>query len=1169
MKINRKIFLIGCNKGFSKLLMKSLIFLFCALSFGFSPREVHSQNTKVFIDMDKTISISEVLELLKTQTDYKLIYVPEQLINAPSISVKKGFVEISTLLKSALLPIKCNYILSDNTIIIRKDIQSSFTISGQVFDSKGQPLPGITVYTSSSSPDDFDSGNGSDFVLRGSITDFEGVYKLEVDIGDYLIARGLNYKQFVTTIDSVVEKYNIVLEEKVNQLDEVVLSGYQRLSKERSAGSFVKADESDIGKRNDFDVINSIETLLPGVLVSDAPDGTRQISIRGTSTFNADTRPLVVVDGFPITRDIETINQNDVKSVTVLKDASAASIWGVRAANGVIVIETKRNSNRTKSKLDIDFKQVTSIATKPDFNGLPVAPTSSFIEFERYKAENGLVLFLPGVLRNSLSPVTDAIINNPSQADQIIANIPSNLNSRHEFDNLFRHSGISTQYGINISGQGVNSNHKASFSYDKLETEFIGNDTERFVGDLYESFWITPKFKVDLGLNYVVGKEKNNGMGYDDLRFLLPYQKIVGDSGQLVAQPFGYYQEDKDNFVNRGLPYDWDYNLLREKRNKDNKINSSIITSTVRLQYDLSKALSVEAGYMYELGKIKGTNLYDENTYFTRDIVNRNATDNGLGTDFTLNIPKGAILEQNYEDFYSHTLRGILHYDDNIINDDHFFSAILGGEIRETGLDQSEKATYGYSPETLQSIGLNNMGSFADLRGVQTVITDNPTFTSNKNRFVSYFFNVGYTYKDKYSLNGSYRLDKTNLLGNAADFRDVGLWSVGASWQIHKELDSDQINRLLLRASYGLNGNIDRSTSPFLIANISTSSTTNQQFASISNPANPLLQWERTAVTNMGLDFAFFGNRLSGTVEYYKRVSTDLLGNSQVNGTYGFDSAFINFGSMENVGVETSMTGVIFNKGFNWKSTINFSTNKNEVTKVDLPQESVNVYLNGVVPIVGNPLNYLYSLSWAGLSTEGSPQVLDENGDVVDYNTQIGDVAALNYEGTTTPKYYGSFLNEFNYKNFSLLTNFSYTMGHKFRIPTIQYEKLIGNSETLLHKDWDKRWQQPGDEDLTDVPSAPTDVLGLATYDSYVKNSNNKIASASTIRFRELLFSYSIPKPIFNSTISLGLQVRNLAVVNFNKADLDPDYLYVDNSSLSIRSFTPPTEYSVSIKANF
>lgn len=607
---------------------------------------------------------------------------------------------------------------------------------------------------------------------------------------------------------------------------------------------------------------------------------------------------------------------------------------------------------------------------------------------------------------------------------------------------------------------------------------------------------------------------------------------------------------------------------MQEFNNKENEVSGNNINAIAGLHYKIINGLSVIAGYQYESGNSISTNLFNEQTYYVRNLINYSTSINN--NVITIGIPKGSIFKENIGRFNSHTLRGQLRFDNDFGGDKHSVAALAGTEVREVGNKISSQTKYGYNPQSLQFARVNYTSTYTDIRGAQKLIPDETIFLDNLNRFVSLFSNVGYTYNDKYTVNASARLDKTNLFGSSNKYRNVWLWSAGASWQIHKErfFNSPIINSLILRSTYGINGNVDRSTSPFLIANVATDFQTNQPFAYVSNPENPLLRWEKTTVTNLGIDFRMWKNRLKGSLEFYNRLSSDLLGNSTINGTYGFNSAFINYASMRNTGTDLRLSGLLIDKAFKWNTTLNYSFNKNEVKKVDFPQNTVGAYLQSI-PQAGKPLDYLFSYEWAGLSASGAPQVFDDNKDAVTYTTEITNPVALVYEGTAVPPHYGALINEFSYKGFSVLMNFTFKMGHKFRIPVIQYAPLFDYA-TQVHKDWDSRWKQPGDEHTTNTPAAPHSFTGLNIYDQYTKYANINVATASHIRFRELLINYALPSNMFSSNkvadASIGLQVRNLAVYKLNKEKLDPEFLTQDRNTISL---PPQPEFSLFIRINY
>lgn len=1104
--------------------------------------------------------VEQVFREIRQQTGYVFFYDDALPSRAATVTVTLDNVPLKTALDACFANQPFTYEIGGKNIFLKLKPGAAATpagpqsITGKVSDSTGTPLSKVTVKL-------LPAGKG---VITNETGDFmftdipEGRYTLEISsVGFATVTLP------VTVSDGPVQLGNIRLKTIVSKLVAitVVNTGYQTLSRERAAGSFGAVKQAALEKRNNYDIRSYLDGQVAGLLVSQ--DG---LTVRGQSTLNAYKQPLLVVDGFPVERDLSTINPNDIESITVLKDASAASIWGVRAANGVIVIQTKRGASARKP-LDVSFVSSVSISGSPRLDQLPAASVPSFIDFEKFKAENGLVTII-GNPRNVVLPITDAYYNHRPDADHLADSLGRNR-AYDEFSDRFMRSAVRQQYGISLSGKGERSASRASFNYTKQQTYMRNTGNERFVADLFQTAALTRRLRVDLGLNFAQINTRNNGMALTDIRQLLPYQQLLDAAGNYIPQPQTFYQADKEARVAAGYPYNWDYNMVREFRNKNNRGTDRSLTATASISYQLYKGISFISSYQYENYATQTDVLQNEESYFTRNLVNYSTSvRNGV---MTTAIPKGGVYTEQNSGLQSHTLRNLLRYDGTIGDPRHELSAIGGLETREIKSRSSNMVKYGYDPNTLQYANVNYVNGYTNVLGNTAFIRDETVFTDVKNRFVSIFGNAGYTFDDKYTLNASARLDQTNLFGTSDKYRNVWLWSTGLSWQLGKErfMENGPFSVLVLRATYGINGNVDRSTSPYLIAKVLKDQNTNLNYGYIASPQNPLLRWEKTAVKNAGIDFVLNGNRLRGSLEYYNRYSTDLLGNATVNDTYGFSSAYINYASLRNSGVDAALTGLLVDRAFRLSATLNYSYNKSRVTQVDFPQETVGAYMAGI-PQTGRPLNYLYSYRWAGLNSTGAPQVYNAKNEAVPYTTEMTDIAALQYEGTAIPPHYGGFFLEAAYRGLTLTAGFTYKMGHLFRVPQIQYQGMFENV-MMIHEDWDKRWKQAGDETFTDVPAMPLSQTGVNIYDNYTRNADIHTATASTIRFQELLLNYALPEKLIaklpTARINLGFQARNLGVHLFNSAKADPEYLTL--IAQNIIALPPRPEFTFSVKADF
>ncbi len=1129
---------------------------------------VYSQNTRFNMEMTNQTLI-EVFEEIRNNSEFSFVYDLDDVESIMNVNVSEQDATVEEILNSCLENTNLTYEVIDKVVVVKQKPyvapkskqEEKKKIQGKVTDNTGVALPGVSV------------------VIKGTnvgvATDIDGNYSIEIENENAVLIFsfvGMNPQEIAYTGQFV---QNVTLTADTEQMAEVVVTGYQTISKERASGSFEKVSAEALEERATLNIIDKLEGQTSGVLFENGA-----ITIRGISSMNASTSPLIVLDGFPIEGDLEKINPNDVESMTILKDAAAASIWGARASNGVIVITSKRGSG--KGKANIEFSSTFSITPEADLYSLRRASTESFLELEKHFADfkykelpSPWALSQPAYkegldtyLRFNDGQMTEA------QKDAIINRLKG-IDVRDEYADLFLRKAVRQQYHLSVNGATEKSNYYASLSYDDNNTYMKGVENDRIVSNIRLQTKLSDRVSFNAAISATIRNSESNGA--PSLSSLASYQQILDENGDYVASPYGYAQEAKDSHaaVNNS-PYDWTYNAFQEFENKDNSNQNVDLRMQAGLNVNILKGLDFEGRYQYEWGNQKGQNIYNENTYYVRNQVNMYAH---VGSDgkMVYPIPMGQIRSDANAYSKSFTTRAQLNFNRSFDEGKHQVYAIGGVEFRQTEYESNDMTKYGYDPVSLQYKKVNYDTEYPRAFSYWTSkLSDNTSFSYLKNRYASYYGNAGYTFDQKYTVTGSVRLDDSNLFGASKEYRNVPLWSVGTNWQIHKEdfMNLDFVNRLTFRATYGTGGNIDKTTSPYLTAAVTSDWQTQHQFAYIQNPKNPNLRWEKTATTNIGVDYALFNNRVSGSIEYYNRQSTDLLGDVSLNAIYGFDSALMNFAEMSNKGMDFSVNVGILNKDLKWNAIANFSYNKNNVEKVELADESVsgavNSYWGNSSARVGKPLNHLYSYRWAGLSTEGMPQVYNENGEVIDHYTPMEEVDGLKYEGSTTPKYYGSFQNVLSYKGLRLSMLITYKLGHVFRVSSVDYSSLKSAYQlNVVHEDFEKRWRQAGDESRTDVPVLPEDVNVVSGYWSTYSNfGSHNVESASHIRFNDVVLSYDLPKSWFKSvglkSLNVGAQVRNLGVITFNDEDIDPENIIGESGYGKIRP-----EYTFSLKARF
>lgn len=1049
-------------------------------------------------------------------------------------------------------------------------------VTGTVKDNKGAALPGAVVKTVDGK--------------KVSSTDADGKFSMRaVEENSVLTVSFIGFAPQNVKTQRVM---SIVLQPLVGLLDEVsvtvVSTGYQRLPKERATGSFAVVSNKDIQNKVTRNIAERLEGMAPGLLLStNVPDASGRptsnstFAIRGRNTFSAQQDPLIVLDGFPYEGDIAQINPEDIANISVLKDAAAASIWGARAANGVIVIETKKG---TAGRHDINFSSNFTFGGRPNLGYRPVVGAADYLDFEREAVDKGIIPSPFGAQRPSVSSGAQVFYDfkagriTAAERDAKIAAL-SKIDYKDQYNKYLLQRQEMQQYNLSASGGNELINYFLSGAFTKERPNAIGNSNQRATITFNNNIKITKNLDASLNILATMNKTANNGFGLSPLEpgtlTLLPYDKIVNDDGSPVQYARGFSMPTLDSLERLGyLPWKFDYISELKNSDKTNKSNNYRINGS--LNYKIIDGLSAQVTGLYERGFQRNRSYYNQNTFMSRNIVNT-ATSTSTTTPIVLTygLPKGAVLDLGNGDIEHYDIRGQLSLNRNF-GKDHRIDGIAGAEVREYGTKTATSRLYGYDDQTLTSMPVNYDVFYLTAITKSRRKPDLPnTLTDIKDRYVSWFTNLNYIFREKYVISGSARLDDSNLFGASENYRATPLWSLGAMWKLAQEdfIKSVKINKLNLRLTYGVNGNVDKTTSPFLIATIPSFAAFDNglTYATISNPSNPFLRWEKTKTFNAAVDGSFFNNRLNVLFEYYKKHSYDLLGPSEVNPTYGFSSVRINTAELDNNGIDLDINGdVIRSREFTWNARFNFSYNQNKVVTANNQRELVSYYLGsgtGGNPIVGKPIEGIYSYKYAGLDNTGRPQVTDGNGQIYKAgNTVNTNLDVISYSGTLSPRYFGSFSNSFRYQHFELSALITYKMGYVFRRPTVSYSSYF--TQKNIHKDIALRWKQAGDEANTIVPVIPT---GSNSYtESWFSNSDALIESGSHIRLRELSLAYSfkpeLMKKMHLKQLSLLAYARDLGLLwKKNDAGIDPDF--VPNAYYTI--VPPATSFAFGLRASF
>lgn len=1018
-------------------------------------------------------------------------------------------------------------------------------------------------------------------------TDNNGNFAItEVDKSDTVQISSLGYitKRMLLRISINNENISVITltPQSVELSNVIVYSGYQNIPKERVTGSFEKIDSKLFNNVIGTDVKSRLENISS--IYFDKRNNNQNISIHGLSTIYANAAPLIVVDNFPYDADINNINPNDVETITVLKDAAAASIWGVRAGNGVIVITTKKGNYHKQPVLE--FSAGITAGKKPDVYYTPVMSSADFISTEKY-------LFDKGFYNSSISNTTTRPILTPvveiltaKRAGSISANSADSLinalmknDVRDDINKYLYRLSLNQQYYLSYKGGTEKYNYLIAGGYDYNNDNLIRNSYNRLQLRIQNNFIPFKNLEVAASFSYSSIGKINNNPGPSLLnptgKYVYPYAKLADTQGNALATPKDYRQAYTDTAGN-GKLLNWQYKPLDELNNADNRYVQADFIFNASAQYHFLKKFSAELRYQYEKQTGINTNLYNTSVYLTRNLINLFSQING--SVVKNNIPIGSVLDLTNTSLLSNAGRLQINYQNNFKR--HDINCIAGTELRQLATATNNYRTYGYNSDVLSFGNVDYVSQYSiygNLAGAQQI--PNPAFFSaGMLRYVSAYANAGYTYNKRYMFSFSARKDGSNLFGVNSNQKTVPLWSAGTGWLISNEnfFKNKTINFLKARFTYGFNGNVDNTLTAYsTFKYYSNAPYSGLPYGILLTPPNPELQWEKTAVFNTGIDFGLFNNSINGNIDYYIKKGTNLIGQTPLDPTTGvFNSAQTAFAFKGNVaamrgeGVDINLNAQLLNGNFKWVTGLLFNYNQALVTKYTASATLGSAYVGGgllVNPVAGKPLYSIYSYKWAGLdSLTGDPRGYLNGVISKDYTSLINTTPdQLQYNGSAIPLYYGSLRNTFSYKQWYLSVNISYKLGYYFARSSINYTTLLTQWKT--HSDFSKRWQNPGDEKNTYVPSFVYPITNT-NRDAFYSSSSVLVEKGDNIRLQDISLAYEFSKPQLKNvpikSLKLYAYINNIGILwKANKVGLDPDYFST--------GYPLPTTFAIGVKTSF
>ncbi|MCK0130209.1 SusC/RagA family TonB-linked outer membrane protein [Flavobacteriaceae bacterium F08102] len=1100
-----------------------------------------SYSQKITLELGK-VKLSSVFKIIEKKTNVDFFFSHNKLDVNQIVMANYKNTDVLTIVSNI---VGSNYevqfvegnILSIIPVVSEK-FQKMITIKGQVTDENGDVLPGVTVAIKGK--------------RVGTATDFDGNYTIKADEKATLVFSSVGYVSQEVEVNGQ-NVINVKLKEDISVLNEVVITGYQVKDKRETSSAVTVLKMKDVDVLGTTSVENMIQGQIAGVDVvnsSAAPGTAPRIRIRGTATLSGNAEPIWVVDGVMLENGVPAtpaqlndpdflksfnssiggVNPSDIESLTILKDASATAIYGTRAANGVIVVTTKKGKS---GKPRISFNHTTGIKPRPTYEDFDLMNSKERAEFSLELLEDGIglhgsvgVAYWDGLYTRG--GITEA---------EYIEGVRKASEMNVDWFGLLFRDAVTNTSDISFSGGAEKSNYYASLSHTSEE------GLDKVTG--YKSYSAMAKINTELSEKISLGIILNASKRDREQN----YQTNAFDYAYSTSRSLPAFNDDGSYFYYQN----YNFNILNEQNSTNQTSKQHEIRATVDLDYKITDWLTYLSLMSYTYSGSVTQQYATEESQYVAKIRRYNL---GTGSDEQIEdspLPFGGVFNQSNFTQESYIIRNSLNAKFNPF--DEVAVDILGGtEFRNVVYDGFNVNSYGYLHDR-GKIFYNPQESEEDGH-----IRRNTVSRSLYDRsFMSYFGTFSAMFKNKYVVNANIRFDGSNLFGSNPKYRYLPLWSVSGKWHIDQEsfLESARfIDALSIRASYGLRGNIVEEASPQIISTaLPPNRFTNLPEQQIIQPANPELKWETTETINLGLDFSFFNRRLSGAIDVFKDYGNDLISYKNVSSVTGFQSKAVNFANITNQGVDLGLNAkVVDNDNFSYNLGINASLTDSKVTKsfIEPSIESLlsSTYTVGQV-VEGKPINSMYSYRFSRINEEGNALFFDEEGNEhwvrdTDFRTLVQDNKdALKYEGSRVPTTTLGITNRFNYKGFQLSFLLVAGLDYKIRLQNLAFDSEYIEDEYNLRRGVTDRWRKPGDEDTVTIPWLGSST-GSYTQAQMFNDSDAQVVDGDYLRLRNVLLQYSLPKSFTDkagiSNLVLKFQADNLFVIADKRLNgMDPE----------------------------
>lgn len=1053
--------------------------------------------------------------------------------------------------------------------VLTSAFAASRQVQGVVISSEdNMPLIGASVYIKA---EDL-SKDGNSPTITGVITDIDGKFNISVPEGvTRLFCSYVGHEVQELKLVPGKNQYEITLFPSAQVLDAVVVTGYQTVERRKLTAAVGKLNISD----ETIGAVKSIDQALAGQIAglsvtstSGAPGAPAKIRIRGTSSLNGTQDPLWVLDGIPlegtdvpqsnVLNDVSNIQQSsiaglnpaDIENITVLKDAAATAIYGARAANGVIVITTKKGK---VGKPVINFSSKFTYMPTLSTNRLNMLNSQEKVDLELELLRSN---FAYGDNKGGVSKIisgyglTDAYKKGGWGAltPEAQTDISRLRNTETDWGDILFRDAFNQEYSLSLSGGNERVTYYTSIGYYQENGNVKGVGLDRLNIVAKTSYKVNRMLK--FGVSLFVNRRNNKTYLTDTYGLVNPV--YYSRKANPYYQPFdanGNYVYDFD--VQNNSDTDLGFNIFEERKNTSNEETINALSSIFDAELRFNDKLKFTTQLGLQLDKASKEQIADKESFSMRIIRKNSKYWDSASQSNKYFIPDGGV-HKAYENTNSQiTWKAMGEYRDSF-NDMHELEVMVGTELRKTWYETLFSAGYGFDRQTLTTKPV----VFPDEDRARQFPLHQKTY--KENAYVSFFSTASYSLMNRYTFGGSIRFDGSDLFGVDKKYRYLPLYSVSGLWRLSNEPfmqgTRKWMDNLAFRVSYGIQGNIDKNTSPFLLGKYIVDNILpggSEHMIDINSAPNKKLRWEKTQSVNVGLDFSVLNQAINLSVDYYYRKGTDLIGKQMLPLETGFVSTNINWASMVNKGVEVSLsTRNVATKNFSWYTNLNFAYNNNKVLREAIPEAQT------IPGREGYPVDAIFAIKTAGLDEEGYPLFYDKEGKKVTLKelyrlqdpfglgftvnsdvTPAEERSFYSYIGSQDTPYTGGLINTFSYKNWELTANLSFNLGGYVRT-TPSYNFINFDRGQNVNSDILDRWTPENTDGR--LPALITSEKRADEYYWYdqkseiYKNLDIWVKKLNYFRLQNLRLGYRLPEKMTKSlgmgSASVAIEGRNLLV---------------------------------------